>query len=71
MAAQLNFTVQVLYHRLTPNDRFLVLASDGLWEWLEPDIVVRLISDHAVGAQTLTAYQPQPGITLAQVELLM
>uniref|UniRef100_F1L0G4 [Pyruvate dehydrogenase acetyl-transferring-phosphatase 1 n=1 Tax=Ascaris suum TaxID=6253 RepID=F1L0G4_ASCSU len=58
---------EVLYHRLTPNDRFLVLASDGLWEWLEPDIVVRLISDHAVGAQTLTAYQPQPGITLAQV----
>ncbi|VDM44435.1 unnamed protein product [Toxocara canis] len=58
---------EVLYHRLTPNDRFLVLASDGLWEWLEPDIVVRLISDHALGAQTLTAYQPQPGITLAQV----
>ncbi|VDK47748.1 unnamed protein product [Anisakis simplex] len=58
---------EVLYHRLTPNDRFLVLASDGLWEWLEPDIVVRLISDHAIGAQTLTAYQPKAGIKLAQV----
>lgn len=58
---------EVLYHRLTPNDHFLVLASDGLWEWLDPDTVVRLIFDHTLGAQTLTPYQPRPGITLAQV----
>src|SRR5690349_5842679 len=24
---------EVFYHRLTPNDKFLVLATDGLWEW--------------------------------------
>ncbi|MFH4981145.1 hypothetical protein AB6A40_007854 [Gnathostoma spinigerum] len=58
---------EVFYHHLTPNDRFLVLASDGLWEWLEPDVVVRLVSDHSLGAQTLTPYQPKPGINIDQV----
>ena len=24
---------EVFYHKLTANDKFLVLASDGLWEW--------------------------------------
>jgi pyruvate dehydrogenase phosphatase len=52
---------------LTANDKFLVLASDGLWEWLDPDVVVRLISDHAVGAQTLSLYQPPAEHTLNDV----
>ena len=43
---------EVLYHKLTHNDRFLVLATDGLWDWLDPDTVVRLINDHQLGTQT-------------------
>lgn len=58
---------EVLYHRLTPNDRFLVLATDGLWDFLDADTVVRLVFDHALGTQTLTPYEPHPGTTLAQV----
>lgn len=58
---------EVYYHRLTPNDRFLVLATDGLWEWLEPETVVRLISDHMLGVQTLTPYQPNDETHLTQV----
>ncbi|KJH41094.1 protein phosphatase 2C [Dictyocaulus viviparus] len=60
---------EVLYHKLTPNDKFLVLATDGLWEWLDPDTVVRLVHDHALGAMTLQPYQPKSGITLKQVLL--
>uniref|UniRef100_A0AC34R3X1 PPM-type phosphatase domain-containing protein n=1 Tax=Panagrolaimus sp. JU765 TaxID=591449 RepID=A0AC34R3X1_9BILA len=58
---------EVFYHRLTGNDKFLVLATDGLWEWLDPDTVVRLINDHTLGTQTLSLYQPQPGSSLKEV----
>lgn len=61
---------EVFYHKLTANDRFLVLASDGLWEWLDPDTVVRLVNDHTLGAQTLSLYQPQTGQTLGEVGLV-
>ncbi|KAI6182635.1 [Pyruvate dehydrogenase [acetyl-transferring]]-phosphatase 1, mitochondrial [Aphelenchoides bicaudatus] len=49
---------EVFYHRLTTNDKFMVLASDGLWDWLEPETVIRLVADHASGAQTLSLYEP-------------
>jgi len=32
--------------------------KDGLWEFLDPDTVVRLISDHDYGMQTLGRYEP-------------
>uniref|UniRef100_A0A915E5I2 PPM-type phosphatase domain-containing protein n=1 Tax=Ditylenchus dipsaci TaxID=166011 RepID=A0A915E5I2_9BILA len=57
---------EVLYHRLTPNDKFLILATDGLWDFLDPDTVVRLINDHTFGTQTLSDYEPS-GNTLAEV----
>ena len=49
------------------NDKFLVLATDGLWEWLDPDTVVRLVHDHTLGTQTLQPYQPKNGTSLKQV----
>jgi len=58
---------EVFYHQLTPNDRFLVLATDGLWEFLDPDTVVRLISDHDFGMQTLGRYDPGADQTLSDV----
>ncbi|XP_062501620.1 pyruvate dehydrogenase [acetyl-transferring]-phosphatase 2, mitochondrial-like [Corticium candelabrum] len=33
-------------HRLSPNDAFLVLATDGLWEKLNSDRVVCLVGEH-------------------------
>ncbi|KAL1117087.1 hypothetical protein AAG570_004415 [Ranatra chinensis] len=36
----------VTYHRLRPHDKFLVIASDGLWEMASPLEVVRLIGNH-------------------------
>ncbi|KAK4412589.1 putative protein phosphatase 2C 72 [Sesamum alatum] len=34
----------VSYHRLSPNDQFLVLASDGVWDVLSNDEVVSIVS---------------------------
>ncbi|EFO24909.1 phosphatase 2C containing protein [Loa loa] len=58
---------EVLYHKLAPNDLFMVLATDGLWDCLDPDTVVRLVFDHTFGMQSLTSYAPFAGTTLAQV----
>lgn len=33
----------------------MVLATDGLWDYLDPDTVVRLVFDHTLGMQTLTS----------------
>ncbi|ULU11952.1 hypothetical protein L3Y34_015365 [Caenorhabditis briggsae] len=63
----LSTSPEVFYHKLTPNDRFLVLATDGLWEWLDPDTVVRLVHDHTLGTITQQAYVPKSGTTLQQV----
>lgn len=27
---------EIIYYRLTPRDRFLVIASDGLWDFISP-----------------------------------
>ena len=44
---------EVIHHPLTPRDKFLVLASDGLWEQLDPKQVVHLIAGHMDGKQVL------------------
>ncbi|KAL7080028.1 hypothetical protein ACQ4LE_000796 [Meloidogyne hapla] len=50
---------EVFYHQLTSNDRFLVLATDGLWEFLDTDAVVRLVEDHMTGHSTLNVFRPE------------
>lgn len=37
---------ELTYHRLRPQDKFLVLASDGLWDVLDSEDVVRLVVEH-------------------------
>ncbi|GMT27090.1 hypothetical protein PFISCL1PPCAC_18387 [Pristionchus fissidentatus] len=58
---------EVFHHKLTANDRFLIVASDGLWEWFDPDTAVRLVRDHSFGALSLQPYEPTHGQTLAEV----
>ncbi|CAI5437681.1 unnamed protein product [Caenorhabditis angaria] len=63
----LSSSPEVFYHKLTANDKFLVLATDGLWEWLDPDTVVRLVHDHTLGTITQQPYVPKSGTTLNEV----
>lgn len=51
---------EVVHHRLTPRDRFLVIASDGLWEQLSPTQVVRLVGEHMSGKVTLNPLRLPP-----------
>ncbi|XP_053127377.1 pyruvate dehydrogenase [acetyl-transferring]-phosphatase 2, mitochondrial [Hemicordylus capensis] len=41
---------EVTYHKIRRQDRFLVLASDGLWDMLSNEEVVRLVAEHQLEA---------------------
>lgn len=43
----------MIKHKLTPKDKFLVLASDGLFDMLTPEKVVKLVAGHIDGKQIL------------------
>lgn len=34
---------EIIKHTLSPKDKFIVIASDGLWDLLSPTQVVRLV----------------------------
>eukprot|EP00058_Branchiostoma_floridae_P026989 XP_002612480.1 hypothetical protein BRAFLDRAFT_278942 [Branchiostoma floridae] len=40
---------EITHHRLTSNDKFLILASDGLWEPMMKHTAVRLVAEHLMG----------------------
>lgn len=43
---------EVFHYKLDPSDRFIVLASDGLWDMLSNDDVVQLVGSYIEGRQT-------------------
>ncbi|XP_072278349.1 pyruvate dehydrogenase [acetyl-transferring]-phosphatase 2, mitochondrial [Pyxicephalus adspersus] len=42
----LTATPEVTYHKLRPQDKFLIMASDGLWDFLDNQEAVRLVAEH-------------------------
>ncbi|XP_074645602.1 pyruvate dehydrogenase [acetyl-transferring]-phosphatase 1, mitochondrial-like [Tubulanus polymorphus] len=65
----LNAVPEISYHRLTPRDRFLILASDGLWDVLTPDKVVKLVGEHTLGKQTVDRFVLPRGEKIALNDL--
>ncbi|VDP17073.1 unnamed protein product, partial [Soboliphyme baturini] len=63
----------VYYYRLTPVDRFLIIASDGFWELMGPEKAVRIVRDHMTGVQTLSPYVRSANANVRQIlrELLI
>ncbi|RXM30096.1 [Pyruvate dehydrogenase [acetyl-transferring]]-phosphatase 2, mitochondrial [Acipenser ruthenus] len=45
----LNVDPELTYHKLRPQDKFLILATDGLWDMLSNDEAVRLVAEHLTG----------------------
>lgn len=43
---------EIRYHRLSSKDKFMVLATDGLWEMIDSETVVRLVGEHMEGKET-------------------
>ncbi|KAH8287406.1 hypothetical protein KR054_006934 [Drosophila jambulina] len=58
----------VQQHELGPNDKFLVIASDGLWDFLSPSEVVSLVGEHINSKKILEPMRlPEGDITLQEI----
>ena len=58
----------VEHHRLTTNDKFLVIGSDGLWDFLTPSQVVTLVGDHLNSKKSLEPVKlPSDDVTLQTI----
>ncbi|XP_004541427.1 pyruvate dehydrogenase phosphatase catalytic subunit 1 [Maylandia zebra] len=63
---------EITYHKLRPQDRFLVIGSDGLWETLHRQEVIRIVGEYLTGV-----HQHQPlkvggyRVTLGQMQGLL
>jgi len=63
---------EVAQQALTPKDRFLVLASDGLWDMISPVQAVRLIGEHMSGKAFLQPLKlPKRQIQLEEIEQML
>ncbi len=47
---------EITKHKLTKKDKFLVLATDGVWDLLSPEKVVELIFNHQKGIQSFDRF---------------
>jgi pyruvate dehydrogenase phosphatase len=47
---------EIIQKRLTYKDKFLILATDGLWDLLSPERVVQLVGNHLNGQQSYDPY---------------
>ena len=47
---------EIFVRRLNYRDKFLILATDGLWDLLSPERVIQLIGNHMHGQQSFDPY---------------
>jgi pyruvate dehydrogenase phosphatase len=63
---------EVIHHSLTPRDKFLVLATDGLWEHLDEQQVVDLVAAHMDERSILREFVlPREDISLSEVSSIL
>ncbi|XP_070575776.1 pyruvate dehydrogenase [acetyl-transferring]-phosphatase 1, mitochondrial-like [Ptychodera flava] len=48
---------EVIHHRVSPQDKFLIIATDGLWDVMTKEKAVQLIGDHISGKETLEPFR--------------
>uniref|UniRef100_A0A0A9WX38 [Pyruvate dehydrogenase [acetyl-transferring]]-phosphatase 1, mitochondrial n=3 Tax=Lygus hesperus TaxID=30085 RepID=A0A0A9WX38_LYGHE len=61
----------VVYHRITPKDKFLVIASDGLWDLVSPLQVVRMVGEHMSGKAALSPLRLPHNMKLKDINSIL
>ena len=65
-------TPEITCHRLTSNDKFIILATDGLWESIPNDKAVQLVGNYLEGKQTIENFCiPDNNMSLADINKLL
>lgn len=68
----LDVTPELTYHKLRPQDRFLILGSDGLWDELGSEEAVRLVGEHLSGIHLQAPVSPsERQLNLGQMHELL
>lgn len=62
---------EISYHSLTPKDRFLIIASDGIWDFISPTEAVKLVGEHMIGKIFLQPFFPKRNVTLKEVAQML
>ncbi|XP_022657994.1 pyruvate dehydrogenase [acetyl-transferring]-phosphatase 2, mitochondrial-like isoform X1 [Varroa jacobsoni] len=62
---------EVSHHILTPRDKFLVIATDGLWEMLGTQKVVQFIGQFMQGIETANLLRTPENATLGSMQRLL
>ncbi|XP_069370970.1 pyruvate dehydrogenase [acetyl-transferring]-phosphatase 1, mitochondrial-like [Paralichthys olivaceus] len=62
---------EVTRHDIRPSDKFLVLATDGLWELMHRQTVVQLVGEQLTGLQQQRPIVPSRGMTLGGLQRLL
>lgn len=62
----------IVYHRLTPKDKFLIIASDGLWDMITPSQAVKLVGEHMKGKMFFYPVKlPQSNVQLGDINEML
>lgn len=62
----------IYYHHLTPRDKFLILASDGLWDLMTPPQAVKLVGQHMSGKVFFSPLKlPRKNLQLGDINELL
>ncbi|XP_028305197.1 pyruvate dehydrogenase [acetyl-transferring]-phosphatase 2, mitochondrial [Gouania willdenowi] len=68
----LDVTPDIRYHKLRPQDRFLILGTDGLWDELGNEEAVRLVGEHLSGVHLQAPVSPsEKQLRLGQMHKLL
>lgn len=63
---------EISYHTITPKDRFVVIATDGIWDFLSPQQVVKLVGEHMLGKIFLQPLAlPKRNVSLSEVAQML
>ncbi|XP_070702396.1 pyruvate dehydrogenase [acetyl-transferring]-phosphatase 1, mitochondrial-like isoform X2 [Pempheris klunzingeri] len=62
---------EVVKHCIKPTDKFLVLATDGLWELMHRQTVVQMVGEQLTGLQQQRPITPGVGMTLGGLQHLL
>lgn len=60
-------TPEVTHYNLEGKTGFLILATDGLWEMLDPDKAVALVGAHSEAMGQMGPYSPAAKVTLGEI----